>query len=73
MKRYKVKRCRLKEIIHEKKKRQVDLVNDLGYSKTYINDKIRLRGTIRIDHAMTIAKYLGCSIEDLYEWEEVDE
>lgn len=70
MKRYKVKRCRLKELLNEKKKRQVDLVNDIGYSKSFINDKVRLRGTLRVDIAMTIAKYLGCSIEDLYEWEE---
>lgn len=70
MKRYKVKRCRIRELLHEKKKRQVDLVNDLGYSKGFISDKVMLRGTLRIDIAMTIAKYLGCSIEELYEWEE---
>lgn len=70
MKRYKVKRCGIRELLEEKKKRQIDLVNDLGYSKSFINDKVRLRGTLRIDIAMTIAKYLGCSIEDLYEWEE---
>lgn len=73
MKRYKVKRCRLKEILHSLDITQIQLAEDLGYSKTFINDKVRLRGTLRVDIAMTIAKYLGCSIEDLYEWEEEEQ
>ncbi|RYI30535.1 XRE family transcriptional regulator [Bacillus infantis] len=70
MKRFKVKGCRIKQLLHKNYKTQRQIAEDLGYSVTFINDKANFRTALRLDHAQTFAKYLKCNIEDLYEWEE---
>ncbi|TFI48162.1 XRE family transcriptional regulator [Diaphorobacter sp. DS2] len=47
---------------------QRELAELTGLTSQYISDKCNNRGTMRIDHAMTIAHVLGCTIEELYEW-----
>lgn len=67
---FKVGRCRIQELLDEKRMSQQDLADKTGMSKGYINDKIKNRGKhgMYIDSAKKIASALGCSIDELYEW-----
>ena len=66
----KVGRCRIQELLDERKWTQQELANKTGMSKQYINDKIKGRGKhgMWIDSAKTIATALGVPIDELYEW-----
>lgn len=70
MKKYKAIRCRIKELLYKKRVSQQEFADSIGVSKTWLNDKANLRGTMTLNTAMSISKALGCSMEDLYEWEE---
>lgn len=66
----KVGKCRIQELLDAKGMTQQELAAKTGMSKTFINDKIRNRGShgMWIDSAKKIATALGCSIDELYEW-----
>lgn len=70
MKKYKAVRSRLKEILNSKDISQIELAEHLGMTRSFITDKATMRGTLNINNAMTISKFLNCSIEELYEWDE---
>lgn len=70
MKKYKTKNTRIKELVRKRGISQAILAEQVGMNTKFISDKVNMRGNLSLNNAMTIAKYLGCSIEDLYEWEE---
>ncbi|WP_142385048.1 helix-turn-helix transcriptional regulator [Cytobacillus massiliigabonensis] len=72
---FKVGRCRIQDLLDARGMTQQDLANKTGYSKQYINDKIRSRGKngMWVATAKTIAEGIGCTVEELYEWERVEE
>lgn len=72
MKSYKAKSCRIKELLYKKRMSQQEFADRIGVTKQWLNDKCQMRGTMTINLAMTVSKALGCSIEELYEWEEED-
>lgn len=67
---YVIGRCRIKELLDERGMTQQELADKTGMSKSFINDKVRNRGShgMWIDSAKKIATVLDCTIDDLYEW-----
>jgi DNA-binding XRE family transcriptional regulator len=66
---YKATRCRIKEILKEKRMSQMELALKINFSKQQISDIANGRYVLSLNNAMTIAKALNVNIEDLYEWE----
>ncbi|MEH7521731.1 helix-turn-helix transcriptional regulator [Bacillus sp. JJ1503] len=66
----KVGKCRIQELLDAKGMTQQELAAKTGMSKSFINDKVRNRGShgMWVDSAKKIAIVLDCSIDDLYEW-----
>ncbi|AVB12013.1 transcriptional regulator [Bacillus velezensis] len=60
---------RLNELMHEYSVSIEDLVERTGLSKQRINDYVGgFKSNMNIGTAMTFADAIGCSIEELYEW-----
>ncbi|MGG3920434.1 helix-turn-helix transcriptional regulator [Geobacillus thermodenitrificans] len=66
---YRATRCRIKEILKEKRMSQMELALKINFSKQQISDIVNGRYVLGLNNAMTIAKALNVNIEDLYEWE----
>ncbi|KMK75414.1 helix-turn-helix domain-containing protein [Alkalihalobacillus pseudalcaliphilus] len=69
--RYRIKRCRLPELMQKKKLTQADLVVLTGWHKSSINRWRSGEVKMTLPVAKVFAEILGCRIEDLYEWEYV--
>jgi transcriptional regulator with XRE-family HTH domain len=71
----KVGRCRIQDLLDNRKMTQQELADKTGMTPQYINDKIKGRGKhgMYIDSAKTIANALGVHIDDLYEWLPADQ
>jgi putative transcriptional regulator len=63
-------RCRVKELLKRANMTQLELAEETGLSKKYINDKINNRGPrgMTLSTAKKIAMVLGCTIDELYDW-----
>lgn len=70
MKKYKATRCRIKDLLYKKRDTQKDFADRIGVSEQWLSDKISMRGTMTMNSAKAISEALGCSMEELYEWEE---
>jgi Predicted transcriptional regulators len=62
-------RCRIPDILREKRKTQVWLADQLGITPQHMSDIVRLRSVIGIGMAARIAHVLKVKIDDLYDWE----
>jgi transcriptional regulator with XRE-family HTH domain len=69
MRKYKIVRCRLRDIILSRGYTQASFAAKLNFSETYMSDICKGRSNLTLKNAMTISKALGVMIEDLYEWE----
>jgi transcriptional regulator with XRE-family HTH domain len=66
---YEVGKCRLRILLKERKITQNEFATMMGMSKQQINDYISGHtATMSLKTAKNIAHVLGCSIEELYEW-----
>jgi transcriptional regulator with XRE-family HTH domain len=52
---------------------QQQLADRVRMTKTQISDYENLRNIMSVAHAKRIADVLGCSIEELFAWEEADD
>jgi DNA-binding XRE family transcriptional regulator len=62
-------RCRIPEILHNQRKTQVWLADQLDISPQHLNDIIRMRSVTGIGMAARIAHVLKVKIDDLFDWE----
>jgi DNA-binding XRE family transcriptional regulator len=62
-------RCRIPEILHQQRRSQVWLADQLDISPQHLNDITRMRSIINIGLAARIAHVLKVKIDDLYVWE----
>ncbi|MEC1870373.1 helix-turn-helix transcriptional regulator [Bacillus paralicheniformis] len=65
---FKVGKCRIPELCSNRGIDQTQLAAKVGLTKQQITDYVSLRNKPSIERAYNLAKILGCSIEDLYEW-----
>ncbi len=65
---YKPGRCRLRQILKEKRKNQQWLSEVTGIDKYRISYYANDRGFMNLATAKTVSVALNCSIDDLYEW-----
>ncbi|MBU8739765.1 MULTISPECIES: helix-turn-helix transcriptional regulator [Bacillus] len=70
---FKVGKCRIPELCSNRGIDQTQLAAKVGLTKQQITDYVSLRNKPSIERAYNLAKILGCSIEDLYEWTEVSD
>lgn len=68
---YKARKCRLSFILEQKKITQQELADNIGISKTRISDYVHNRRTMNISTLKTVSTALKCSMEELYEWQEI--
>lgn len=65
---YRVGRCLLLPILHERNMTQLELANKLGVTKQQINKYVHNTQKMSLEVAGNIAFILNCHAEDLYEW-----
>ncbi|QHZ45857.1 helix-turn-helix transcriptional regulator [Bacillus swezeyi] len=70
---FKVGKCRIPELCSKRGIDQTQLAAKVGLTKQHITDYVSLRNKPSIERAYNLAKILGCSIEELYEWSEVSD
>lgn len=70
--RFEVGRSLLRDRLRERGMSQSEIARKLNRDKSQISDVANRRGVVRLELAKELAHALGCSIEDLYEWIEVD-
>ncbi|WP_411809462.1 helix-turn-helix transcriptional regulator [Bacillus haynesii] len=70
---FKVGKCRIPELCSNRGIDQTQLAAKVGLTKQQITDYVSLRNKPSIERSYNLAKILGCSIEDLYEWTEVSD
>jgi transcriptional regulator with XRE-family HTH domain len=70
--RFEVGRSLLRDRLRERRMTQSELARKLNREKSQISDIANRRSVVRLELAKELADTLGCSIEDLYEWLEVD-
>jgi transcriptional regulator with XRE-family HTH domain len=70
--RFEVGRSLLPDRLRERGMSQSELARKLNRNKSQISDIVNRRSAVRLELAKELAHALGCSIEDLYEWIEVD-
>lgn len=70
--RFEVGRSYLRERLEERRMTQSELARKLNRDKSQISDIANRRSVVRLELAKELAHALGCSIEDLYEWIEID-
>ncbi|MED1228324.1 helix-turn-helix transcriptional regulator [Bacillus nakamurai] len=69
MKQWKPISPRLNELMFEYNVSIDDLVNRTGYPRQRINDYVSgVKANMNLATGMTFADAIGCSIEELYEW-----
>ncbi|MEC1625485.1 helix-turn-helix transcriptional regulator [Bacillus subtilis] len=68
---FKVGKSRIPELCENLGLEHAQLAAKVGLTKSHISDYISLRNIPSIERAYNIARILGCSPEDLYEWIEV--
>ncbi|WP_423190960.1 helix-turn-helix transcriptional regulator [Bacillus haynesii] len=68
---FKVGKCRIPELCSSRGIDQTQLAAKVGLTKQQITDYVSLRNKPSIERAYNLAKILGCSIEELYDWTEV--
>ena len=68
---YKPGRCLLKLRLREIRNNQQWLSEVTGINKAQISDYANNKRTMKLSTAKTISVAVRCSIDDLYEWEEV--
>lgn len=61
-------RCLLKLRLEERHMSQIELAIKTGYSKQIISHYANNRSMMSMSAARTIAHFLKCDMEDLYEW-----
>lgn len=61
-------RCLLKLRLKERHMSQVELARKTGYSPQIISHYANNRSLMSLSVARTIAHFLKCDMEDLYEW-----
>lgn len=72
---YDVGRCLLLDILKQSRLTQQDLADKLGVTRQQINTytSISNRRVMTLRVAKNIAGILKCSMDDLYEWNQMDE
>lgn len=70
---YRVGRCLLRQHLSRIRKSQKWLAENTGFTESRISDYIRNQRQMSLPAAKSIAVAIGCTIDDLYEWEIVDE
>lgn len=73
MKKYRIKKSMLRQILAKRGTKHVDFASKLGMSPSTLSRYVNIKRVMEIDIAYTIAKELGVSIEELYEWEDQPE
>lgn len=68
MQRLPVKRCCIPELLERKGQLQVDLAVHLGVSEAFVSQVINLKANLSVPMMRKTAKYLHCTMDDLYEW-----
>jgi len=63
-------KCRIPELIRERKMQAQELSLALGISKSQLSDYANMRKVMSIQTAKTIAEYFMVPIDDLYVWKE---
>lgn len=66
---YRVGRCLLKTRLDHLGISQTELAEKLGVTRQQVNKYVRERSTMTYEVAYNISVILGCSMEELYEWE----
>lgn len=66
-----VRRCLLLPLLKQRKMTQQDLADRVGLTKQQVNNYARNRTVMSFEIAVNIAMILGCSPEELYEFEVV--
>ncbi|OAJ75129.1 hypothetical protein AYJ08_05795 [Brevibacillus sp. SKDU10] len=64
-------RCLLKQRLKSVRMTQRDLASRAGMPEQQISDYVNGRIKMSLDNARTLSHILQCSIEDLYEWEQI--
>lgn len=62
-------RCRIPILLHNLGKTQQWLADMSGYSRQRISDICNMRHIPGLEVAHHIASIIGCTVDDLYEWE----
>ena len=65
----KIVRCRIPDILKEKRKTQVWLAEEVDITPSYLSDLIHLRFKPGIEVCAKIARVLRVKIDDLFVWE----
>lgn len=68
---YKVGRCLLRELLHNKDMSQLELAELLNVKEPQINKYVNDRQGMSYEVAKNISVILNCQMDDLYEWIEV--
>lgn len=66
---YRAGRCLLRQRLNSIRKSQKWLAETTGFTESRISDYIRNERLMSLSAAKTIASAIGCSIDDLYDWE----
>lgn len=70
---YNVGKCLLSDKLQQARMSQQELANILDVRRQQINHYVSGRRVMNLQIAKNIAAALNCNIEDLYEWELVEE
>lgn len=70
MKKYRIKKSMLRQILASRGTSHNDFADQLGISKSSFSRYVNLHRKMEIEIAYTIAKKLGVSMEELYEWDD---
>ncbi|OAS21167.1 helix-turn-helix domain-containing protein [Paenibacillus oryzisoli] len=66
-------RCRLETLLRRKRWSQAELAVRTGYAPRMISHYVNDTRAMSVDVMKNIANALGCLMEDLYDWVEVDD
>lgn len=69
---YKVKRCLLRELLRKADMDQRELADLLNVTGQQINKYVLDKQKMSIQVSKNVSHILGCTIDDLYEWEWID-
>ncbi|KAA6452543.1 helix-turn-helix domain-containing protein [Bacillus atrophaeus] len=68
---YRVLKCRLGDVLKEYDMTISDIAEKTNLSERRLNDYVDgIKTTMSMNVAMTVAKTIGCHIEDLFVWED---
>lgn len=70
MKKYRIKQSMLRQILARRETNHSDFADKIGMSKSSFSRYVNLHRKMEIEIAYTIAKELGVSMEELYEWDD---